>query len=279
MYPSIHLGSLTIYSFGLMLVVGAHVALYFFLRELKRKGLGSGLGIALTIVVAVAGLVGARLLSLLENWTAFLADPLHQALSAGGLSFNGGLLLAIGAVYVYLRRRRISFLPVMDALAPSLLIGYGIARIGCHLAGDGDYGFPTSLPWATDYAQGVVPPSLALRNFPEITRLYSGGVVPDHTLCHPTPIYEFLICSVLFAMLWGLRKRIQPAGGLLMLYFVCAGLERFCIEFLRLNSRIAFGLTEAQIISAMMIIAGAFGLYAFFGRTLRTHEASKGEVL
>jgi phosphatidylglycerol:prolipoprotein diacylglycerol transferase len=159
-----------------------------------------------------------------------------------------------------------------DAIAPALILGYGIARVGCHLAGDGDYGFPTTLPWGTDYANGTYPPSYAFRDFPEITSHYPGGIVPDHTLCHPTPIYELLLCTVLFFILMRLRKTSQPVGKLFMLYLIFAGFERFSIEFLRINPRMLFGLSEAQFIAIGLIAVGSFGLWKISRPTSKQHS-------
>jgi phosphatidylglycerol:prolipoprotein diacylglycerol transferase len=152
---------------------------------------------------------------------------------------------------------------IADAASPGLMIGYGVARIGCHLAGDGDYGFPTTLPWGTDYSHGTFPPSAAFRGFPEITRQFPSGIVPDTTPCHPTPVYEFLLCALLFAILWRFRKTARPNGMFFMLYLILAGIERFLVEFTRLNPRVAFGLTEAQLIALGLAAAGALGWSRF----------------
>jgi phosphatidylglycerol:prolipoprotein diacylglycerol transferase len=140
-------------------------------------------------------------------------------------------------------------------------LAYGVARLGCHFAGDGDYGYPTTLPWGTDYSKGTYPPSLAFRNVPEIASKYPGGVVPDNTLCHPTPVYELILCAILFWILWRFRKRIQPEGRMFMLYLVFAGLERFSIEFLRINPRVVLNLSEAQLIAIPLMIVGLVGWF------------------
>lgn len=270
MYPYIQIGSVSLYSYGLMLAISYTVAGYFFMQELKRKKLGADIGMMMTLIAIVAGVGGARLLSLFENWSAFLNDPIGMAFSsAGGQTFYGGLLLALAVTFLYLRHRKVRFLLVMDGLAPSLMIAYGIARIGCHLAGDGDYGYPTTLPWGTDYSQGIYPPSEAFRDIPEIASLYSEGIVPDHTLIHPTPVYEFLLCTLLFLILWNIRKVIQTEGKLLMLYLVFTGLERFFIEFFRISPRIALGLTGAQMISVILVIAGVIGWKILAARSAR----------
>jgi phosphatidylglycerol---prolipoprotein diacylglyceryl transferase len=144
-------------------------------------------------------------------------------------------------------------------MAPGMLLGYGVARLGCHLAGDGDYGFPTTLPWGTDYSKGTFPPSAAFKDFPDITNKFPGGIVPDNIPCHPTPVYEFIICALMCWFLWRIRKKIPQTGKLFMIYLSLAGIERFAIEFLRPNPRLAFGLSEAQLISLAIILIGLFG--------------------
>ncbi len=258
----LEIGPFTIYSYGLMLAIGFIVASFLLTAELKRKRLDPALGNNITLIALVAGIAGSKLLYLIEHWSAFMADPIGMAFSPSGLTFYGGFLLATFFIWIYLRRKKIGFLIAGDAVAPGLMLGYGIARLGCHFAGDGDYGFPTTLPWGTDYSKGTYPPSVAFRDFPEITSQYPNGVVPDTTLCHPTPVYELILCAIFFWILWRMRTTAKPDGKVFMAYLVLAGLERFAIEFLRLNPRILFGLSEAQLIAIGLMSVGAFGWYA-----------------
>jgi phosphatidylglycerol:prolipoprotein diacylglycerol transferase len=254
----LEIGPFTIYSYGLMLAIGFITGSYLLTMELKRKRIDAAHASTITLVALVGGIVGSKLLYLIEHWSAFLADPSGMAFSPGGLTFYGGFLLAAFLVYVYAKKKRIAFLTIADSVAPGLIIAYGIGRLGCHFAGDGDYGFPTDLPWGTDYSKGTYPPSLAFKNFPEIAGKYQDGI-PDTILCHPTPVYEFLICLAGFSILWRLRTRITQSGKLFMLYLMLATVERFSIEFMRLNPRIAFGLSEAQLISLVLFIVGLIG--------------------
>ncbi len=261
----VDIGPFTVYSYGLMLALGFIVASYLLTSELKRKRLDPILGNNITLIALIAGISGSKLNYLIEHWSQFIIDPIGMTFSPSGLTYYGGFLLAVAIVYLYIRRKKINFFAAADAGAPALMIGYGIARIGCHFAGDGDYGFPTSLPWGTDYSKGTYPPSHAFKDFPEITSRYPGGIVPDNVLCHPTPVYEFLICAVLFWILWQMRKSPRPHGMLFMIYLVLAGLERFAIEFIRPNPRIAVNLTEAQLIALGMMIGGLYG-WNYFSR-------------
>jgi phosphatidylglycerol---prolipoprotein diacylglyceryl transferase len=219
------------------------------------------LATAITFIALVGGVLGSKLLFLAENGKEFLSEPFALAFSPSGLTFFGGLILVTALLYWTCRKASISFLSMADATAPGLLLAYGIGRIGCHLAGDGDYGFPTTLPWGTDYSKGTYPPSIAFKDFPEITSKFPGGIVPDTTPCHPTPMYEFLICGLLFLVLWRYRATLKPSGKLFMLYLMFAGAERFAVEFIRVNPRLAFGLSEAQLIGVALFLIGAFGWF------------------
>jgi phosphatidylglycerol:prolipoprotein diacylglycerol transferase len=253
------IGPFNVYGYGLMLATAFIVASYLMTEEFRRKRLDPNMANTITLIALFCGVAGSKLLYLLEHWNAFVADPVGMALSPGGLTFYGGFILAAVAIAVYVRRKGIPFLQIADSTSPGLMIGYGIARIGCHLAGDGDYGFPTTLPWGTDYSHGTFPPSAAFRSFPEIARQFPNGIVPDTTPCHPTPIYEFILCAILFVVLWRMRKTDRPNGMLFMMYLILTGIERLAVEFFRLNPRVAFGLTEAQLISIALIIIGAAG--------------------
>jgi phosphatidylglycerol---prolipoprotein diacylglyceryl transferase len=268
-YPRVELGPLTVYTYGLMVAIGLAVAIGLVCLELRRKGIDPAHGLWIALIVIPSGVVGAKLLFVVEEWDRFIADPTRVAFSGGGLSFYGGFLLGALAMSAYLRVKHVSFLVFADAAAPGALLGRGIARIGCHLAGDGDYGVPTALPWGTDYSHGIYPPSKALARLPELVRPSLGGVVRDDLPMHPTGVYEFLISALLFAVLWRYRARIRPDGRLFIVYLLTMGGVRFGLEFLALAPPVAFDLTEAQLISLGLIVIGAIGLAC-----LRPHPAS-----
>ena len=227
------------------------------------------LATAITFIALVGGVLGSKLLFLMENSKDFTSEPFGLAFSPSGLTFFGGLILVTVLLYWVSRKADVSFLGMADATAPGLLLAYGIGRIGCHLAGDGDYGFPTTLPWGTDYSKGTYPPSIAFKDLPEIASKFPGGIVPDTTLCHPTPMYEFLVCGVLFILLWRFRKTLKPDGKIFMLYLMFAGAERFSVEFIRVNPRVILGLSEAQLLSLAMLLIGAYGWYRLSPNTSR----------
>ncbi|MCL5267632.1 MAG: prolipoprotein diacylglyceryl transferase [Bacteroidetes bacterium] len=259
----LRVGPVRVYSYGLMVGIGFLAANCVAIKEFTRKGLGADFANQVTILAVVFGLSGSRILSLIENWGDFLKDPIEMAFSSGGLTWYGGFFLAAAAITWAAKRKGFKFFKVADALAPALILGYGVARLACHFSGDGDYGMPTNLPWGVDYAKGVVPPSVAFRIFPKIEARYPGGIVPNNTLLHPTPIYEFLACLLIFYVLWQLRKKTRPEGELFMVYLILAGTERLLVEFIRLNPRLLFGLSEAQLVSIPLIFVGILGVIFF----------------
>jgi phosphatidylglycerol---prolipoprotein diacylglyceryl transferase len=94
----------------------------------------------ITIIALVVGLAGAKLFDIFENWDGFLQNPAAYIFSGGGLTFYGGLICATAAIILYAKKHRIGVRYLADALAPSLMIAYAVGRIGCQVAGDGDWG-------------------------------------------------------------------------------------------------------------------------------------------
>ena len=253
------IGPIKIYSFGLMMGLAFIVANILLVKEFQRKGLPPEKAGTITLIALVAGVVGSKLFSVLENWDRFVADPAGELFSAGGLTFYGGLIVATLSIYLYIRRQKFDFLVVADAAAPSLILAYGIGRIGCQLAGDGDYGIPTDVPWAMTYPEGTVP-TLAASNEQLVSlwrQIFPDREVPVDIPVHPTPVYETLAALAIFAFLWILRRRPMAAGVLFSIYLFLAGLERLLVEFIRINPEYG-SFSQAQWISIGMMILGAW---------------------
>ncbi|MBE2218947.1 MAG: prolipoprotein diacylglyceryl transferase [Ignavibacteria bacterium] len=275
------IGPVPVYSYGLMLGICFIVASWLMQREFKRKKLDENAAINITFIALVGGVIGSKLLYVIEEWKAISSMPASKMFSTdglfspAGLTFYGGLILATAMIYLYTRAKKIPFLRVCDAAAPSLAIGYGIARIGCHLSGDGDYGLPVSefmswVPWGTDYSNGTLPPSIAFRGTDLAAKF--GGVVPDNTLCHPTPMYELVFGVLIFWFLWRKRTIFKGDGKLFGLYLILAGAARLLVEFIRLNPRYMLGLSEAQLISIILI---GIGLFLYYRKPTTFQEKEK----
>ena len=275
------IGPFKVYSYGLMLGIGFLLGSYVLSAELKRRRLDPAMGNTITVLAIIFGIGGAKLLFLIEEWKDFLRDPLSMAFSPGGLTWYGGFILAMAVVFFYIRSKKVSFLKVWDCLGPALIIAYGVGRLGCHFSGDGDYGPPTRLPWGTIYAQGIAKPTYVLQdyfdrepgmraawNYDSLRVIPAGVDKLGHritefdrvTPLHPSPVYELLLGVIGFAILWAIRKKPLRDGVLFMIYLMLASTFRFLVEEVRLNPRITFGLTEAQLMSAALFLLAVGGL-------------------
>lgn len=268
MYPVLFkIGQFSVYSFGFMQVIGVLLATIILYKEAKRNGLDIYFTLEVTLLAILSELVGGKILFLIEHWNDFIGDPILMAFSPAGSTYYGGFLLGLIVLYFYLKRKKISYLLAMDIVSPSLAIAYAMGRVGCHLSGDGDYGVPTSLPWAVNYEHGIMPPSIMFRGT-EIAKSFPDGIVPDNTPLHPTSVYEFFAALIIFFILWKMRKKDWISGSLFMLYLILASVSRFTVEFIRLNPKILFNLSEAQLIAIVLGIIGIVGFYRLRNKTI-----------
>src|SRR4030066_526103 len=233
MYPILfRIGEIAISSYMVTMSIAFLVAYILCKGEFKRRGLSEDLLDLLLVANVLGGIVGAKILFLMENVTfsEFIGDPIRYLSS--GLTFLGGFLGAVVLILVVVWAKKVRFWLASDAMAPSLVIGYAIARIGCFLVGD-DYGIPSNLPWAM--------------SFPE-------GSPPTDEKVHPTQIYEALITFGIFVYIWKIRKKDMPIGWLTAIVFLLAGAERFLVEFIR-NTQPSFfpGISVAQLMSLGLI--------------------------
>lgn len=240
MYPVIfQIGPFTIYSLGVLWALGALCAGWVARLEMKRYRFDPELASSMVVAAAAGGLIGARLLLILEEWNSFIRSPWDFIFSGAGFSWYGGFFSGALAVAWWVRRKGIPWLKAADISAPALALGYGIGRIGCFLAGDATWGKVTDVPWAMAFPNAI---------FGWVDPL-SGVPYPSGVRVHPTPIYETVQSLIAFGILWSLRKKGYPDGTIFCLYLILAGAMRFIVEFWRVNPVIALGLTEYQWIS------------------------------
>ena len=225
----------------------------------------------MTMVAAIAGILGSKIFHNLENLSEFAADPIGALVSFSGLSIYGGLIVGGGAVIYYAVKNGLTWIHVADACAPGLMAGYGVGRIGCQLSGDGDWGMPNDAPkpewmsflpdwmWAFDYPTNVLGINLQ-------EDFHKMGLESITGNAWPTPFYETVMALTIFAILWVIRKRITVPGVMFSLYLAFNGIERFFIEKIRINPDYHFlGIeaTQAEIISVAMFIFGIRGMSFF----------------
>lgn len=279
-------------SYGMMVGIGFIIGSILLTIELKRKeGIGQILptkkdkkdiiedsddGLLhphehvgnIAIIAGIGAIVGGKLFHNLENWDEVMADPVGALTRMSGLSFYGGMILAMVMFIWYAKKHKISILHFFDATMPALAIGYGFGRLGCHVSGDGDWGIPNDNPmpewlsflpdwmWAYDYPNNIL--GVDMMDF-----YAEKGYVSITGFAYPTPIYEIIMSIMIFGALWAMRKRWTVPGLMISGYFVLGGIERLLIEQIRINNEydILGGITQAEIISTSMILLGILGFY------------------
>jgi len=246
-------------SYGFMLMIAFYTCYYFLNKDLKRLGHKPALAGDIVFAAAVGGIVGSRIYFLLENFEQFLNDPIGMIFSGGGLVFLGGLLGGLLAVTYIIKKNNLRWIAFADIVAPLLILGYAIGRVGCLLVGD-DYGLPTDLPWGMEFPNGIPPSTYQIfqSRYPWVDL---SGFSPGVLKVHPTQIYETLIGSGIFYYLYKKRQSVKVVGSLFFTYLTLAGAERFMIEFLRINQKYFLGLSGAQLISVTMLSIGLWFLY------------------
>jgi phosphatidylglycerol:prolipoprotein diacylglycerol transferase len=241
MWPdNLHLGPIAIHWFGIFFALGIFVGLAVASREFERRRLGDDLATTTVLCGAIGGFLGARLWVIVETWPAFVHTPGSFILGGGGLAWYGGLVGGTLAVTVLFRVRHVPWLLGADAMAPALAVGQAIGRIGCQVAGDGDWGAETTLPWGMAYPHAVV-----------------GWDKAPGVRVHPTPLYECAAYLLVFLFLVRRRRASVSVGTQFAWYLVLVGLARFAVDFVRINPRVLVGLTMAQIMSMVSVALGA----------------------
>lgn len=237
MHPFVHLFGMTLGSYGILMGTGMFVNYYVLKADLARRQLGLR-PLGMMVAICGAGFVASKLYHALLEPALYLSHP-ALLLEPRGFTFYGAVIAGIGVVLLLARRHRVAPLSILDAVSAAAALGYGFGRIGCLLAGDGDYGTPTTLPWGISFPDGIVP---------TLARV------------HPTPIYEALGAALIASLLWRLGRpeirRVLAPGEVFARYLVWSGLARFAVEFIRLNPRYYLGLSNAQWAGLCSIAAG-----------------------
>ena len=245
-------------SYGFMLMIAFYSCYYFLNKDLKELGYDPKLAADIIFAAALGGILGSKIYYLIEHFDRVKADPMGMIFSGAGLVFLGGLIGGTLAVTYVLKKNKLQWFKFADLVAPLLILGYAIGRIGCLLVGD-DYGKPTHLPWGISFPDGLPPSTYQIFQtyYPWVNL---EGFDPGVLTVHPTQIYETILGFGIFYFLYKKRKSVTIAGSLFFTYLIFAGSERFFIEFLRVNTRYLFGLSGSQIISLGMIAIGSWFL-------------------
>jgi len=258
MFPYINIGPLHLGTFGLFLWLAAVAATIVLHKNFVRNRVDAD---ALSVVafVVIAGVIGAKTWHELQNLSE-LRSSMRQIMVPGwghpfevlmgclhwfqaGFAWFGGMLAGIATLMWQGRVAKseggtgsVGAVRMLDLAAPAAAIGYGVGRIGCLTSGDGDYGIPTTLPWGVHMAPDAL--------------------VPTTALVHPTPLYELLFSLALGWLLWHLGKKYRPVGWMTGLYLALSGLGRFLVEFVRINPKLYWGMSNAQVAALGSVVVG-----------------------
>jgi phosphatidylglycerol---prolipoprotein diacylglyceryl transferase len=288
--PFLHLGPIEIPTFGLMVAVAMVVAYYVLRADMARRGIAetdSATAEIFIVVPALAGIAGAKLYHVLETPHELFEHPVDMLLSRYGLAWFGGLIGGFAAWVLLARAKKVPLLESFDAGSAAAALGYGVGRIGCLLSGDGDYGLPTSLPWGMSFPNGLVPTSERVHPTPiyefvvacaiawVLWRLGTGQVAarassersarkpsssPGENAAHLRVSLHGKEADATKREPDGIAlpiPRWRRPGSVFAAYLLLTGSARFLVEFIRINPRSFFGLTNAQAASVLSMIAGA----------------------
>ncbi|MBD3162534.1 MAG: prolipoprotein diacylglyceryl transferase [Candidatus Eisenbacteria bacterium] len=252
-------GPFRVHIYGVLLAVAFVVGSLWATRAARRRGIPEERILSLIGWILISSIIGARLHFVLAHPSSY-EDPLQLfRIWEGGLTLYGGLIAAILVSFFYLRRHRIGFRPVADAIAPALALGEGIARIGCFLNG-------CCFGRACEAAIGVhYPPDS-----------YAEMALGD-TAVYPSQLFLSVGMIALFVLLWRIERHLPTAGRLFGLYLLGQGTLRYAVDFSRyyepvdrlhlLGGAIQ---TESQLVALVLAILGLLLL-------LRTRERARGE--
>ncbi len=217
------IGPFTIFSYGLMLVLAFIVAGFLASQRARKEGFSPEEIFNLLFTIFIAGIIGCRILYVLLNLQFYLQNPLEIfMLQHGGMAWFGGLILGTAAGFVYLKRRHLPVLKILDLIIPFVALGQAIGRIGCFLNG-------CCFGKISEY--GVYFPSL-------------------HEVRLPTQIYSSFLLLFIFVILRYLQDKKHKPGVIVASYMFLYSLKRFFIESLRGdNPQVFLGLTIFQLLS------------------------------
>jgi phosphatidylglycerol:prolipoprotein diacylglycerol transferase len=250
---AIQLGPVKVHWYGLMYLVG--FAAGWWLGRLRARRPDTPFSPEqvsdLAVYAALGAVLGGRLgYALFYNLPQYLADPLALLqVWRGGMSFHGGLLGVLAAVWLYARHLGVGFWRAMDFVAPLAPIGLGAGRLGNFINGE-LYGRVTDVPWAMV--------------FPD------GGPLPRH----PSQLYQAALEGlVLFVVVWLFSRRPRPTLAVSGLFALCYGAFRFMVELVRQPDPQIGWLTMGQVLSVPLVAVGvAFLLIAYRRPQANSHS-------
>ncbi len=259
MIPEIFsLGPIPVNSFGLMVALAIFSASILLAKSFQVNGLNPNLAEKYVLTGGIGGLIGARLWYVfVDNYDDLKNDLFSALISSAGFTFYGGFIISALLLFVLIIIDKIRISSFVDALGPALALGYAIGRLGCQLSGDGDYGIETTNIFGMSFSTGVIPTA--------------PGV-----LVYPTPLYESTICILIVFLLLYVERLVKwqmAPGARFGLYLSLIAMERFVVEFIRINPEVVGTLSQAQVISLAIFSFGLVLIATGFVRKLLRKSA------
>lgn len=238
-----HIGPLTLHTYGVLLAIAFLAGLFVAGREAKRSGLEAARITDMAVFLLIGGLVGAKLMLLAVDWSYYSQNPreMFSLLQSGGV-FYGGLLGALPVAWWYARRHSLPGWWTADVLAPGVILGQAIGRLGCFAAGC-CHGRPATVPWAVTFRDTYAARAVG---------------TPLDTPLHPTQLYESAMALVIFAVILWVARRKRFHGQVVLAYVLLYAVGRFVIEYFRGDASrgVVFGvLSTSQLLAIVMVIA------------------------
>jgi phosphatidylglycerol:prolipoprotein diacylglycerol transferase len=257
MFPELFtVGPVVIHTYGLLVALGILAGVILGEHLNRQSGGEPGRIVDMSVIVVLAGLAGARIIFVLDNWGYYAQDPVEiLKFWQGGLVFYGGLAGGTAAFILVIRHYRLYLWDMLDIGAAAVALGHAFGRLGCFSAGC-CYGRPSTLPWSITFTD---PHCLAVEVL--------------NTPVHPTQLYSFLFLTTLAAFLAYLHPRRRFPGQMAAVYLLSYGIFRFAVEFLRGDPRgsleaAGITLSVSQWASLTATAAGVF-IYFFLSRKPR----------
>jgi phosphatidylglycerol:prolipoprotein diacylglycerol transferase len=254
--------NLTLHTYGALLAIAFLCGLWIAHREAKRTGMDAARITDMAVYVLIGGLIGARLLLLVVDWRTYFENPrdILTLLQSGGV-FYGGLLGALPVAWWYARRHQLDSWRTADVLAPGVVLGQSIGRLGCFAAGC-CWGRACDLPWAVTFKDPYVARQVG---------------TPIDLPLHPTQLYESLATALIFVLLLWIARRKKFHGQVALAYVALYAAARFTIEFFRGDAArgVVFGgaLSTSQFIAILMLV-GAAVLFPYLARKQKLPPAA-----
>lgn len=251
-YEVFTIGKLTIHGYGLMIAIGLLAAILLASYRAKRKGMNEDIVFNIIIIAVVFGFLGAKIMYLIVEFQAFLADPWGQLLSGSGFVVYGGIILGAAGAFVYCRMKKVSFLKHFDLFMPSIAVAQGFGRVGCLGAGC-CYGKETESLF-----------HIIFHNSP---------LAPNNVALIPTQIYSSLGNFAIAGILLLYASKERKLGNTGLLYMALYSVFRFGIEFFRADHRGAVGpFSTSQFISLFIFAAAVIAFIINEKRGLKDTE-------